>query len=973
MSWSRIAFGLVLAATPALRAFDIVVDSTPATAVIVPDNALPAVTYAADELRHHIRKAAGCDLDVYPESEIPNAFPGLIYLGATKRAQKAEIDTASLPPNGCVIRTVGTDLVLAGRDSDGPPVGGYRNSTMTGTLFAVYELLETRLGVRWLWPGELGEVVPRTATIRVPDTDILQPPRVPVSCLRVSGRTSMLGWGSQPARDAFLHDQDMWMKRQRICQLEFISCAHSFTTWWESYGKEHPEWFHLLPDGTRRPLDGDDSGKNITMCVSNPGLQNEIVERWAAKGGPQNRTVIRLGENDTPGMCTCEACRAWDAPQPGFAINPYWSGKRIPSGSERFDVLFLPDRQTAPSLADRYARFYLEVQKRARLLDPNARVAGFAYANYERPPLQTRLNANVIITLVPALYWPWTDAKRDAFRTQWQGWRDAGASLFLRPNYTLSGHNMPIFYARKLAADFSFAWRNGLIGTDFDSLLGAWSTQGPNLYALGRLHARPDLSPEQILDEYYSGFGTAKERVAAYFTHWERLSDRISDAEFDRMCQEEGGGSFKDWLLVADRIFTPAVMEQGRRLLDAAADAAAAEPVAARRIDFLQTGLHEASLTLEALKAFKSYGRQPNDITFDQYRNALRTLETYRHDHERSGFANLYYSAFRENRLWDRSLVLVQDNTIPLPRTWKFMWDPHETGIQNQWYAPDFNDSEWLDIGTDSAWEKQPVGKDWKAQHGDDFNGVAWYRTQVSITPDMAAKRLAILFGAVDEACTVWINGRKVLSRVFDAAKNPNSWAEAFEVPVSGLLRADAPNAIAVRVEDRAGAGGIWKPVWLSVTGAMDPTRNLLLNPGFEKETRHGKDWTFLTYKNQDGKTYTAERDLQTAHTGQASMRIDAAKEADGRLVQKIPDLDPQKLYRLTTRLRTAPGFQGKLGINIGARAACGDTNGAWREIVLPNIPAPDGRLYLGFWVSKCVGTVWLDDIELTPMPEPDE
>ncbi|MBT3379273.1 MAG: DUF4838 domain-containing protein [Lentisphaerae bacterium] len=954
----------------AAPAFDIVSDGRAQTAIIVPDEALPVVTYAAQELQYHIRRATGCELRIALEREKPITYTGLIYLGETQKATTIELALPDLPRNGFVMRLVGPDLILAGEDGQGPAVGGYRIKTLSGTLFAVYEFLETQLGVRWVWPGELGEVIPETDALRVDELDVTQAPRVPVSCLRVSGRDSMLGWGAKSARDAFLHDQDVWMRRQRITQPEFISCAHSFTTWWKEHGKEHPDWFQRLPDGRRGPLNGDTTGKNVTMCVSNAGLQKAIVDRWVAKGGPASGTVIRLGENDTPGMCTCPTCRAWDAPQEGFALNPYWSGKIIPDASERFPTLYLPERDRSPSLADRYANFYMAVLNLARKHSKKARVAGFAYANYARPPSQTALDEDVIITLVPAFYWPWSDAKRDGFRKQWQGWNDAGARLFLRPNYTLSGHNMPIFYARKLAEDFSFAWRNGLIGTDFDSLLGAWANHGPNLYALGRLHARPDLRADEILDEYFAAFGPAQPQVTAYFSHWETLSNSVTDARFERYCEEENGGSFKDWIRVAGRLFPPEAMQKGKILLEKAAEAAAGDELARKRVRFLQIGLEEAQRTLTALAAFKSYEGGGTESAFRSYAAAVRDLETYRHAHEHTGFANLYYLAFRENRVWDRSLIMLKEDMQRLPDPWRFAWDPDEQGEDLGWQAPRFNDHAWLPIGTASAWEKQPVGIAWREKHGADFNGVAWYRTTFTVTPEQAARRVSVLFGAVDESCTVWVNGKRLLSRIFDARKNPNAWAEPFEIDISSAIEPDTPNTLAVRVEDRSGAGGIWKPVWINITDRPDTTSNLLRNPGFEAPLRGADNWYFISYKNEDGQTYTVDRDTEVAHSGTHAMRIRAQHQADGRLVQKIPDLDPNQLYRLITRVRTAPGFKGAVGIHIGTRASCKDTGGAWRELILNNIPAPEGKLYLGFWVSRCTGTVWLDDIELHPMRE---
>jgi hypothetical protein len=50
-----------------------------------------------------------------------------------------------------------------------------------------------------------------------------------------------------------------------------------------------------------------------------------------------------------------------------------------------------------------------------------------------KPPPCTKLNERIIIRIVPALMYPWTAEKRQAFIEQWQGWSSAGARRLLRP------------------------------------------------------------------------------------------------------------------------------------------------------------------------------------------------------------------------------------------------------------------------------------------------------------------------------------------------------------------------------------------------------------------------------------------------------------------------------------------------------------------------------------------------------------
>ena len=116
------------------------------------------------------------------------------------------------------------------------------------------------------------------------------------------------------------------------------------------------------------------------MCVSQPGLWKTIVEKWAASRSPGD-PFIKLGENDNPGMCTCPKCMAWDESDVPDAERLARAKQAYAKGDWKwFNAL--------GSLSDRYAKFYLAVQKEAEKIDPNATVLGFAYENYVSAPIK---------------------------------------------------------------------------------------------------------------------------------------------------------------------------------------------------------------------------------------------------------------------------------------------------------------------------------------------------------------------------------------------------------------------------------------------------------------------------------------------------------------------------------------------------------------------------------------------------------
>jgi hypothetical protein len=661
---------MVLGFPVSASAVELVRNGEPQTVIVVADRPVPVVAYAAEELQYHIERATGARLPIMNESDNPEGPRGCVYLGACRATTEAGVSTAGMAAAGFVIKTMGGDLLLAGDDSDGP-VGSHHACTRHGTLWAVYQFLEQQMGVRWVWPGTSGEIIPAAKDLQVAELEQAGRPRFLQSMLIVpslSRGEDLRGWASAAARDRFFEDQDKWLLRHRFATTTNLAYGHAFGNYWQRFGQSHPEFFNMLANGKREPLPWDATGAAITLSVSEPALWKQIVEDWAQSSAAPARPYLNACENDSAGLCTCPSCRAWDAPDPRFETSPYWGRGVIPDTPRRsyglgvgivggawpWSGIVVPE--DAPSLSDRYARFYLALQQEAQKVDPQAVVFGYAYANYWHAPKQTSLNDHIVISYVPPLWFPYTEEMSASFRENWDGWRAAGVKLVLRPNLTHAGHNLPIFYARRLAADFSYAAGRGMIGTSFDSLQGAWAAQGPTLYVLARVHEHPDWPVERMLDEYYGAFGKAEPQVRRYFEHWEAVSNAVTLDDIRRYNVEEGmrGGGFLDYVMIADRIFTPPIMARGRDLMQSALEAAAGDPLAEQRVSYLEEGLRDAELTLETLAAHKAHQRAPSAGTERTYREAIARMVAQRARAESDDVCNMGYMAHTEK--WDYSL-----------------------------------------------------------------------------------------------------------------------------------------------------------------------------------------------------------------------------------------------------------------------------------------------------------------------------
>jgi hypothetical protein len=110
---------------------------------------------AAEELAAFVKKISGADLPIQrlkKGDELPKG--NLILLGAElAKGEGLGKELAALSPDGFLIKTKGDRLNLSGQRA-------------RGTLYAVYELLET-LGCRWVMPGDFGEVIPDSKNLAV--------------------------------------------------------------------------------------------------------------------------------------------------------------------------------------------------------------------------------------------------------------------------------------------------------------------------------------------------------------------------------------------------------------------------------------------------------------------------------------------------------------------------------------------------------------------------------------------------------------------------------------------------------------------------------------------------------------------------------------------------------------------------------------------------------------------------------------
>ncbi|NQT17555.1 MAG: DUF4838 domain-containing protein [Planctomycetes bacterium] len=623
-------------AEPGGGGLTLIKDGAPTSLIVTNGRPKDHITLAVTELREHLRLMTGVTLDVVKENEMPTRRPGvLILVGPSNRVKERGVNTKELEPESFVVKTTDDALILVGEDATG-------SNPRTGTLWAVYDFLQDELGCRWIWPGEIGRVVPRTSTVAVRSLDIRETPTIKIRGFRMAaqekhrvayekeglGRLFDLG----ETYDRISEDERVWLRRMRMGRSFKLSYGHAFTDWWDEHKDAHPDVFALQPNGRRGPRKSS-KPDFVKMCVSNPKLwemQLEPLRKRAQQG--ERWQWINACENDgSGGFCVCSRCRAWDADRnKGLASLP-----AVEDGSD-VDAQAADNADLPESLSDRYARWYNELARRASEADPEARVIAYAYSRYRSPPTNLdRIEPNVWIGYVGFNAYPRPEAYHKTSVDEWFGWSRLGATVFLRSNSMFyCGEGAPYVVTRQLAEDLQFQVKNGLRATDFDNLQGYWATTGPSYYVLARMLWDTDADPGQVLGEFYGSFGPMEGVVKEYYDYWEEFTERLgNDPAFFDLRRNERLQSYREVYSEDVLSKAEAILEKAESLLPQATEEEQ------ERFVNVELGLEHGRLLAEALRDGKTSNGPEGE-----------RLMTFRREVAHRNVINVYWTTSKEIR-----------------------------------------------------------------------------------------------------------------------------------------------------------------------------------------------------------------------------------------------------------------------------------------------------------------------------------
>ena len=307
--------------------------------------------YAAADLQTYIRKATGVKLPIV-KSEKRNGRPA--FLIGFEKVDK---------PEGFVVKTAGRDVIISGNDSAGSVLNcHWATGARIGTWHGVSDFLEKQLGVRWFFPGELGEYVPQKAEWILPELDYADSPRFEFRSLNYQTRKGM--------PKAQVNENYLFNRRNRSGRADTWCGWHNWHRYLkkEDYFKTHPEYFAYV--GGRR-YNHDPLNHGLQICVTNKEALDQLAANML-KDLKKDRVnpMMSLSPNDGGRQCECKNCQALDD-----GMRP--DGTRI--------------------ITTRMMTYVNEMAKRITKEIPNQKMGMYAYSHYVEGVSKVKVHPAVTI------------------------------------------------------------------------------------------------------------------------------------------------------------------------------------------------------------------------------------------------------------------------------------------------------------------------------------------------------------------------------------------------------------------------------------------------------------------------------------------------------------------------------------------------------------------------------------------------
>jgi hypothetical protein len=487
-----------LEATPWL-----VEEGRPCAEIVIAETPPRLVALAARELRDYLKKITGAELPIVSK---PGGQAVPIYVGRSRYTDELGVTAEGLAHGAFRMRSrvenaAGAEnwLVLLGYDADFEPVepwprnhgdrsraqaewdkltGSHWPNPMGslycdlhrssgiwtwdegGSLQAVYAFLR-ELGVRWYWPGELGEVVPQRASVALPALGRTVVPDFAYRSLRL-GNVPGFSW------EDFVHHLRLGLNDNSLAGSHGMREILGSPAMKEA----HPEYYALY--GGRRATDT----RACHACFASEGLFRETLDYARARFDHLNLPAVSIFPEDGYRHCECERC-----------------ADKTPS-------------EAVWGFVERVARELYRTH-------PDRFVLGGAYTYYREPPESIeKFSPNVVVRISwirPGLD---DDGNWAEYWDLVERWRSKLAPDRLMRNANIqwsASRDFPVIHTRSIARDLGALHGIGIgevssVPRSPDQRWGAVGLSHLNVYVLAGYLWDASRDLDELLAEYYTLF-----------------------------------------------------------------------------------------------------------------------------------------------------------------------------------------------------------------------------------------------------------------------------------------------------------------------------------------------------------------------------------------------------------------------------------------------------------------------------------
>lgn len=431
--------------------------------IVVSDGADDSTKFMSKELSKLLYDVTGAKFEILSESAAKGKAHR-IFVGPSESATALlpNVPWEKLSGEEIVLKTIGNDLVLAG----GQP---------RGTIYSVYEFLESHVGVHW-WHTR-SRTVPTKETLDIGSIDTRYAPPFAYRSVFSTELTQNLGFAVKLKQNG----SDGSLPGTRFGgDVSILGWCHTFAQFVPpSEFADHPDWGALVngqriawtQDGGQPCLSSAGYLKRMTAAVL------ELLEK-----NPDSK-VISVSQNDNNNRCECPLC------------------------------LDIERKEGSPS--GLIVRFVNKVAREVAKKHPEVLVHTLAYTYSAKPPLYEKPDANVMIclTVTDADYTaPYASPQNADFQSQIEGWSKISSNLFIwdyvgeftgepfsmRPNWLLMPGNIAYFAKYPVWGVF--------VQADYGSGVERLDFQGLRSWVGAKILWDPKADGDALVQEYLNGY-----------------------------------------------------------------------------------------------------------------------------------------------------------------------------------------------------------------------------------------------------------------------------------------------------------------------------------------------------------------------------------------------------------------------------------------------------------------------------------